>query len=125
MCSTRDYFTWLRALNPANTQNDVTTQTSEVLGLVSNIIVYNGWSGTRGKKTVQYSGVTAGKSYLIDLSLRERHFQSYFKYQLRSRSGNPNVSKFVLDQTVWDTWFGVYADPAGAVEEIALPAAGS
>lgn len=94
---------------------------SSASGRIRNIIVYDGWAGTRGKKAVTYSGVTAGKAYLVDLGFRERNFKSFVKQNLRRTNGNEDVSRFVLEQSVWDTYFGVYADPLAAVEEITWP----
>jgi hypothetical protein len=35
--------------------------------------------------------------------------------------GDPDNSRFIVGDDIWDTMFGVYASPAGAVEEITLP----
>lgn len=94
---------------------------SSVLGALRDVIIYDGWSGVRGKKTVTYSGVTANKAYLISLGFQNEDFQALIKQDLQSQNGNDDISRFVLEQTVWDTYFGVYANPLRAVEEITWP----
>lgn len=97
------------------------TRQSSVIGMIPQIIYYNGWTGTRGAKTTTYPGVTAGKAYLIDVSNRDMDFQSFVKQDLTQERGNPDVSRFILEQVIWDVYFGVYANPLRAVEEITLP----
>lgn len=116
-------FTWEKALRGVPQQG--TSEQSSIINRIRNIIVYDGWTGDQGAKTVTYDGVTAGKAYLVDLSLRNRHFRSYVKQDLQSTMGNPDVSRFILEETVWDAWFGTYADPTGAVHEITTPTAAS
>lgn len=119
MVSVGDRFTVERALNRVP-QEGITLQSS-VIDLVPVVVAYNGWTGTRGKKSTTYPGVTSGKAYLVNLAFREEDFQSYVKQDLLEETGNPDVSRFVLEQTVWDTWFGAYADPGRAVQEITWP----
>jgi hypothetical protein len=88
---------------------------------VSTVIGYSGWSGTRGKKTITYPGVTLGKAYLISTTYRDDDFVSLVKQPLESAQGNADVSRFILDQVVWDVWLGIYANPARSVEEITWP----
>lgn len=94
---------------------------SNAAQFISQIIGYNGWTGTRGKKTVSYPGVTLGKGYLINLSYRDQDFISLVKQPLESAQGNADVSRFIREQTVWDVWLGIYANPLRAVEEITFP----
>ena len=95
---------------------------SRSLDSIQAVISYNGWSGTRGSKTVSYSGVTSSKAYLIDVSQKDMDFQSFMKKDLAEYGRQEDVSRFLL-QIVWDTRFGVYANPLAAVEEITLPSA--
>jgi hypothetical protein len=88
---------------------------------VGAVIGYSGWSGTRGKKTVTYPGVTLGKSYLISTTYRSDDFVSLVKQPLESAQGNADVSRFIMDQIVWDVWLGIYANPLRSVEEITWP----
>lgn len=88
---------------------------------ISAVIGYSGWTGTRGKKTVTYPGVTLGKAYLISTSYREDDFVSLVKQPLESAQGNADVSRFIMDQIVWDVWLGIYANPTRSVEEITWP----
>ncbi len=89
--------------------------------MIQNVIAYDGWSGTRGKKSTTYAGVTAGKAYLISKQYVDEDFQSWVKQGLEDQMGGPDVSRLIMEQTVWDTWLGTYANPIAAVEEITLP----
>lgn len=118
-----DIFTMERALNRVSQQGfDLQ---SSALGLIQNVIVYDGWSGTRGKKETSYTGVGEGKAYLVHKGNRDEDFRSMVKQSLDMAMGNPDVSRFIEAQMVWDTYFGVYANPTAAVEEITLPVAAS
>lgn len=94
---------------------------SSAVNKLQNIIVYDGWSGTRGKKTVSYAGVTANKGYLISKQYQALDFQSYVKQGLQSQRGDGDLSRFIVEQVVYDSWFGMYANPLRAVEEITFP----
>lgn len=96
------------------------TSQSSLLDMVSNVIVYDGWSGTRGAKTVTYSGVTANKAYLISQQYRGQDFRSFEKQALMNEGMQEDISRF-LTQTVWDSYYGVYANPLRSVEEVTLP----
>lgn len=123
LVSTADIFTVERALNRVG-QEGFDSQSS-ALGRVQSVIAYDGWTGTRGKKSVTYSGVSSGTAYLIDLSNRTMDYQSYVKTPLRMQMGNEDISRFIMAQTVWDTRFGAFADPVRSVEEITWPMAAS
>lgn len=123
LCSSADQFTLERALGRVPQQGF--DAQSSARGRVSSIVVYDGWSGARGKKTATYSGVSAGTAYLIDTSYKAFDFQSYFKHGLRQRMGNEDVSRFIMAQTIWDVRVGVFADPLRAVHKITLPTATS
>lgn len=90
-------------------------------GAIQTVIEYDGWNGTRGKKAVTYSGVTQGKVYLISLGYREEDFRSWMKQPLMPTMGNPDVSRFILEQIVYDSYFTTLAYPLKAVEEVTLP----
>lgn len=94
---------------------------SSASNLIQTVIGYRGWTGTRGRKTVTYSGVTSGKAYLVDLANKEQDFASYVKQPLTSAMGNADVSRFILEQVIWDVWLGIYSNPLRAVEEITWP----
>lgn len=121
LVSTADQFTVERALSRV-AQQGFDLQSS-ALGRVQTVIAYDGWSGRRGNDVTTYTGVTSSKAYLINLAHRTMDFQSYFKYPLRRQMGEADMSKFILEENIWDTWFGVFADPASAIEEITWPAA--
>lgn len=118
-----DVFTVERALNRVPQQGfDLQ---SSALGRVRSVIAYDGWTGTRGKKATTYDGVTSGKAYLVDLGNRAYDFQSFFKQPLRQQRGDGDLSRFIIEQVIWDTRFGVFADPKRAVQEITWPVAAS
>lgn len=100
-------------------QQGVTIQSS-ALDMISAVIAYDGWSGTRGAKTVSYTGVTSGTAYLISQQYRGQDFQSFEKQALQNEGMQEDVSRF-MTQTVWDSYYGVYANPLRSVEEITLP----
>lgn len=123
LVSSDNLFTVERALNRVSQQGfDVQ---SSALGLIQNVIAYDGWTGGRGKKSTSYGGVASTKAYLIHKGNRTEDFRSMFKQTLDMTMGNGDVSRFIEEQMVWDTYFGVYANPAAAVEEITLPLVGS
>ena len=97
------------------------TKQSSAAGRISTVITYDGWTGSRGNLTTTYGGVDTGYAYLIDLSLKRRHFRSYMKQGLQREMGNPDVSRFILEQTVWDSYFTMYADTTAAVQRIKWP----
>lgn len=119
MCSTADVFTFQRALS--NVPQQGYDEQSDARGRIRGLIAYDGWTGTRGKKSVTYTGVSAGTAYLIHLGNMMEDYQSYVKHGLRRQSGNADMSRFVLDQVIWDFRQGVYANPLRSVEKITLP----
>src|SRR5690606_18473359 len=115
-----DQFTVERALTVVP-QQGITRQSSAV-DAIRSVVVYNGASLTRGKLTTVYPGVTQGKAYLCSMAFRDEDFQSWVKQPLQSETGNPDVARFILERTVWDILFGMYANPLRAVQEISWPA---
>lgn len=102
-------------------QQGVALQANSALSAIRGVIVYDGWSGTRGAKTTTYSGVTAGKAYLISQQYRGQDFRSFVKTDLQLYGTQEDVSRF-LTQSVWHSRYGVYANPVRSVEEITWPA---
>lgn len=100
-------------------QQGVTIQSS-ALDMISAVIAYDGWTGTRGAKSTTYTGVTSGKAYLISQQYRGMDFRSFEKQALQNEGMQQDISRF-LTQSVWDSYYGVYANPLRAVEEITLP----
>jgi len=94
---------------------------SSALQSISAVIAYTGWTGIRGKKTVTYPGVTLGKGYLINTGFKSDDFLSLVKQPLESAQGNADISRFIMDQIVWDVWLGIYANVIRSVEEITWP----
>ncbi|MCL4863384.1 MAG: hypothetical protein KJZ93_28530 [Caldilineaceae bacterium] len=94
---------------------------SSAANSIQTVIGYNGWTGTRGRKATTYPGVPFEKGYLINLSFRDEDFVSLVKQPLDSVTGNPDVSRFILEQIVWDVWLGIFSNPGRAVQEIVWP----
>jgi hypothetical protein len=120
LMSTADLFSVERALMPAP-QQGVSLQAAGALGRVLHLIAYDGWTGQRGNRSVTYPGVTAGKAYLINLGNRLRDHQAYEKQPLQGTSGAGDLSRFVLEQVIYDSYFGAYCDPLSSTEELTLP----
>jgi hypothetical protein len=119
MVSPSDRFLVERALTVVAQQG--TSQQSSAVGDIRTVLAYNGWTGTRGKKTTTYGGVPAGTAFLVSVGLAREDFVSLVKQGLVRTDGNPDVSRFILNQSVWDTYRGVYAAPAAAVQKITWP----
>jgi hypothetical protein len=98
--------------------NDSVGNVFSPLSEVSTVIYYDGWTVTVGPKTYTYSGVTAGKAYLIQ---PRRRFRELVKVDFDVVPGNPDVSRGIEDQVIWHTDRGVYSDIANSVEEITWP----
>lgn len=94
----------------------------DAIGVIDQLVAYNGWSGSRGKKAVSYSGISAGTGYLIHIGHKRFDFQSKWKHQLRRQMTGPNLRRFILDAIIWDARFGIYAAPSRAVQKITWPA---
>lgn len=102
-------------------QQSFERQSPEVFDSIQSIIAYDGWTGTRGSLSTTYNGVTANKAYLISLGYRAMDLQSYYQQDLRVQRGDGDLSRFIVEQVIYDLWFGVYANPRACVEEITLP----
>lgn len=113
-----DMFKIERALR-SEVQSQFALQSS-ARDMVRSVIAYDGWTGTRGAKTTTYTGVTSGTAYLIDLAHQSEDFQSYMKQDLMQDGQDEDASRF-MTQLIYDTYFGVYANPTAAVEEVTLP----
>lgn len=119
LTSPNDRFILERALTRVPQQGF--TLQSSAIDLISSIIAYNGWTGSRGKLATTYAGVPTGTVFMIDLSRRSENFQSFFKQDLQSQLGESDMSRFILEQVIWDAYFGVYANPTAAVHKVTLP----
>lgn len=96
------------------------TQQSSAIGMIQNVIVYDGWSGTRAGKATSYSGVTANKAYLIDTANKMFDAKSYVKQDLRLDGEDMDASRF-MTQRVYDLYQGVYCNVLRSTEEVTLP----
>jgi len=100
-------------------QQGVTLQSSAI-DMIRNVIAYDGWSGTRGAKAVTYTGVATGTAYLISQQYRGQDMRSFEKQSLQNEGMEEDISRF-MTQTVYDSYYGVYANPLRSTEEITLP----
>lgn len=96
------------------------TQQSSAINMIQNVIVYDGWTGTRGNKTVTYAGVSANKAYLIDTANRMFDAKSYVKQDFRLDGEDMDASRF-MTQRVYDAYVGAYTNVLRSTEEITLP----
>ena len=96
------------------------SEQSRAIDTIRSVIAYDGWSGTRGKKTTSYSGVSSGTGYLISLQYMGQDCQSYMKQDLMQDGMQEDISRF-MTQIVWDTYFGLYCNPIAIAEEITWP----
>lgn len=119
LLSSANFFTMERALMRVP-QEGLAIQSSAV-GRIQHLIAYDGWSGSRGKKSVSYSGVSAGTAYLINLGFKEQDHQSYEKQPLQSTAADGDLSRFILENAVLDSYFGAYCNPTASTEEVTLP----
>lgn len=118
LISSTDAFRVERALTRVPQQGF--TQQSSAIGMIQNVIAYDGWTGTRGGKTTTYTGVSANKAYLIDTANRMFDAKSYMKQDLRLDGEDMDASRF-MTQRVYDTYFGVYTNVLRSTEEVTLP----
>jgi hypothetical protein len=101
-------------------QQGISLQAGSAFDAIRAVIVYDGWTGTRGALATTYTGVAAGTGYLVNLGYRGQDFQSYMKQSLSDALMETDISRF-MTQVVWDTYFGVYANPIAATEEVTWP----
>lgn len=118
LCSAANLFTIEKALTSVP-QQGVSLQ-GRGIDMVRSVIAYDGWTGARGSVSTTYTGVTSGTAYLVSLQYQGWNFQSYIKQDLMNEGEERDISR-LLTQTIWDTYFGSYANPIGAVEEVSLP----
>lgn len=101
-------------------QQGTSIQANSAIDAVRSVIAYDGWSGERQGKYVTYPGVSSGKAYLISQQYRGQDFRSFVKQALQNEGTQQDISRF-LTQSVWDSYYGVYANPLRAVEEVTWP----
>lgn len=102
------------------TIQDGNTAKSPVVSQIREVIEYGGWTGSRNGKETTYAGVADNVGYLVGLSDRANDFRSYQNQGLEQMMGNPDVSRRILAQTVWDLDRGLYCDTT-AVQKINFP----
>ena len=119
LISSANAFMWEKALMQVP-QEGMTLQTRTLYPQIRQVIQYDGWSGSHGSgAATSYAGVSADMAYLISMQYQATDFQSYEKQALRNEGSETDLSRF-MTQTVWDSYYGVYANPLRAIEEISL-----
>lgn len=101
-------------------QQGVSLQANSALDAIRGVIAYDGWTGTRGNKSVTYAGVTSTKGYLISQQYRGRDARSFEKQALSNEGMQEDITRF-LTSSVWDSYYGVYCNPIASTEEITWP----
>lgn len=84
---------------------------------IDTVIYYDGWSVQVGKRSYSYSGVSAGKAYLIR---PRRGFKELVKQDLRIEASAADLSRLIEAQIVGYGYRGVYAAVTENVQEIDL-----
>lgn len=122
LISVSDFFMVSRGLL-RRLQDGINVQ-SPSIAMINDVVVYDGWTNARsprGKVVTTYPGVTAGKAYLVSTQYQMMDHHSYVAQELQMTMGNPDVSRFILEQQIWDSYYGVYSRPVGSTEEITWP----
>ncbi len=118
LISSADAFRVERALTRVPQQGF--TQQSSAIGMIQNVIVYDGWTGTRGGKSTTYTGVSANKAYLIDTANRMFDAKSYVKQDFRLDAEDMDASRFMTSR-IYDAYVGAYTNVLRSTEEVSLP----
>jgi hypothetical protein len=117
--SSAQAFMWERALQQVP-QQGMSKQAQSLYSQIRDVIVYDGWSGSRGTgAATSYAGVSSGEAFLVSLQYQPMDLQSYEKQAMRNEGSETDLSRF-MTQTVWDSYYGVYANAIRTTEEIAL-----
>ncbi|MBM7633836.1 hypothetical protein [Geomicrobium sediminis] len=85
---------------------------------ITDVIYYDGWETTVGKKDYTYDGVKPGEAYLIR---PKRGFKELIKQPLQIQSTAGDLTRLVEAQIVGDFWRGVFAAVEENVQKIQLP----
>jgi hypothetical protein len=119
LVATSNLFMWQKALQIVP-QQGVSLQASGLFPQIRAVVAYDGWTGQRGSGVAEtYSGVTTDKAYLVSLTNQDMDLQSFEKQALANQGTETDLSRF-MTQTVWDSYYGVYANPIRCVEEVSL-----
>jgi hypothetical protein len=86
---------------------------------ITDIIYYDGWSVTVGKKAYTYDGITEGLCYLIR---PKRGFKSLQKQDLMVQATMGDLTTLTESQIVADFWHGVYAAVGNNAQEVTIAA---
>lgn len=120
LMSTIDAMIMMRALRVVP-QEGVARQ-GDMMGVVSAIVAYNGFVAQRGAEPVTFPGVPTGEAYLIHVGNRRHDYLSRWKHDLRRRSGDAELARYILAKDFFDARLATYANPSRTVQKILLPA---
>lgn len=119
LVASANVFIWEKALMRVP-QQGMSLQAPSLFPQIKAVVSYDGWSGQRGSGVAaSYAGVTSDMAYLVSLAHQDFDLQSYEKQAMRNEGQETDLSRF-LTQTVWDSYYGVYANPIRCTEEISL-----
>ncbi len=105
-------------------QRGIQRLSGDVLDNITTIVAYDGWHGRDGNRSANYAGVPAGTALLIDTSQRMYDFQSLISLPMTRKSAGGDITRFVEEQVIYHTYFGLYAAPDRAVQKILWPGSG-
>lgn len=84
---------------------------------ITEVIFYDGWSTTVGKKTYTYEGATPGKVHLVR---PKQGFKELIKRDYTIEKGNADISRLIEEQIVAHAYRGVFAALDENVQEIEI-----
>jgi hypothetical protein len=102
-------------------QRGIQRLSGDVLDNITTVVAYDGWNGRDGNRSASYDGVPTGTAFLIDTSQRMYDFQSLIRLPMTRKSAGGDITRFVEEQVIYHTYFGLYAAPERAVQKILWP----
>lgn len=89
---------------------------------IDTIIFYDGYAITVGGRTYTYPGIASKTAYLIHPKDRMIELVKTINGQdLLTVTGDPDISRGIVDQIVNHSWRGLYADVNGSAQKLTLP----
>lgn len=89
---------------------------------INTIVFYDGYTITVGGKTYTYPGVASKTAYLVMPKTKLIELVKTINGQdLLTVTGDPDISRGIVDQIVNHSWRGLYGDMAGSVQKLTLP----
>lgn len=94
---------------------------THITAIIEAVIGYSGWQNTLGSKRVSYPGVKPGEAYVISVDQNEFNHKSFQKLALSPTIVNGDKDLMVLEEAVYDSFFGIYCDPLTSTSKVMLP----